>query len=280
MYLHCHGFSRHASVFSVGSVTSRVIFGVLRYMWFSFVVKKQKREKEPRKKTKQRYHRYLLLLTFFSQHNGKKKPLLWIGQCMHMHTERYGICCFCFIQKRKKCTKKTLTFQMQRWKTDSFNTAEHQDTQYYKRINMEDSQRQTWRTKTWFYPRFKSLKCILLSERLSGFKFHLKTFHSPCPELRPAPFSSYGEEATRNHVAVPEARGFTCVWDGLNDRAIIEEVEQGRSVLQQFHLCWFSFPYHPQKAEAVRIHPRRITKRSSVSAHDTKPCQTETKFVS
>jgi len=57
-------------------------------------------------------------------------------------------------KKDKKDTKK-LTFQMQRWKTDSFNTAEHQDTQYYKRINMEDSQRQTWRTKTWFYPRFK-----------------------------------------------------------------------------------------------------------------------------
>lgn len=27
---------------------------------------------------------------------------------MHMHTERYGICCFCFLQKRKKITKKTL----------------------------------------------------------------------------------------------------------------------------------------------------------------------------
>lgn len=77
----------------------------------------------------------------------------------------------------KKDTKK-LTFQMQRWKTDSFNTAEHQDTQYYKRHNMEDSQRQTWRTKTWFYSRFKHDKrdSFLFSPRVYQGKPHWAMF--------------------------------------------------------------------------------------------------------
>lgn len=74
MYLHCHGFSRHASF---GSFFHRETH-FIGYLWsaslhicdFHFLLKKWRKMFEKRaktKKTKQKYHN-LLLLTFFSKH--------------------------------------------------------------------------------------------------------------------------------------------------------------------------------------------------------------------
>lgn len=174
-------------------------------------------------------------------------------------------------KKEEKCTKKTLTFQMQRWKTDSFNTAEHQDTQYYKRINMEDSQRQTWRTKTWFYPRFKhdkrdSLQCILVfstclsgEATLSNVSIR-KPLTLPCPEPRPALFSSWGGGDAQNHVAGPKGKRVSRV----DDWAITEKLDptSGSSrarFSQPFHCRSFSFRIIPRNGSVVRTSPQKAT---------------------
>jgi len=81
MYLHCHGFSQHASFGSFFFFLHRAPH-FIDYLWsasllhicdFSLLVKKmekkcmKKEQKENGKKTKRKYHN-LLLFTFFSNH--------------------------------------------------------------------------------------------------------------------------------------------------------------------------------------------------------------------
>lgn len=59
-------------------------------------------------------------------------------------------------KKRKKNNE--LNFQMQRRRQTALtqqSTRSHTVLQKIKNLNMDDSQRQTWRTKTWLYPRSK-----------------------------------------------------------------------------------------------------------------------------
>lgn len=118
---------------------------------------------------------------------------------------------------QKKTTKKTyaknLTFQMQRCKQTALTLQSTRLHSITKRINMEDSQRPTRRTKTWFYPIFKCNKqtkkttknkhqahhwffCFLRIHQGKPFSFSVfKTFNIfPVEKPRPAPCSAWSEE--------------------------------------------------------------------------------------
>lgn len=132
---------------------------------------------------------------------------------------------FCFYIKllKKNVEKNTLrnllTFQMQRCKQTALTLQSTRLTQYYKRINMEDSQRQTWRTKTWFYPilnREKKreihsnapwlvlcfIQVFIRGNQLQCRVFILKPLTLSCPEPRPALLSLHGDKATEATGAI------------------------------------------------------------------------------
>lgn len=128
--------------------------------------------------------------------------------CTLLNVEIYVLFCLfstkkrkIIIKKKKKKHTKNLTFQMQRCKQTALTLQSTRLHSITKRINMEDSQRPTRRTKTWFYPIFKcklkqtnkktNNKCTIdsfvLSESSSGETvcffvlffsgFHFETFN-------------------------------------------------------------------------------------------------------
>lgn len=129
-----------------------------------------------------------------------------------------------FFKKIKKTYAKNLTFQMQRCKQTALTLQSTRLHSITKRINMEDSQRPTWRTKTWFYPIFKCNKnkqttknelkrtidsFLFIREFIRGNHFFsvsvLKPLMFSCRKPRPALLSLNGGKV-KSHSYVRDCR--------------------------------------------------------------------------